>query len=77
MKLQNTWIKRWLFFREAVDRAADEKEWAEDVEDELAELREEAEAHYQRRLEEYRTNLEAWKKQKQLKVSTDFNTTQT
>ena len=55
--------------REPADKAADEKEWQEDIASELAELQEDAEEDYMRRLAEYKAKLEAWQKQKQAKVS--------
>ena len=59
--------------REAADKAADEKAWEEDIQDELDEIRLEAEVDFQQRQAEHKSKLEEWKKQKQLKVRNKSN----
>ncbi len=59
--------------REATNKAADEEELLQELEDELQEMREEYEEDYFKRLQEYKLRLERWKQQKLEKVLAEGN----
>ena len=58
----------YLYFREKSDKKADEREWEVDIEDELREAEDECRVEFEKNMEEYRSALEKWKKQKLAKV---------
>lgn len=49
------------YSRENVDRASDEREYEDEILAEVVELEAESEEDYQRKLAEYKTQLEEWK----------------
>uniref|UniRef100_A0A665VXR8 Coiled-coil and C2 domain containing 2A n=1 Tax=Echeneis naucrates TaxID=173247 RepID=A0A665VXR8_ECHNA len=65
-KFTNTPYKLFLR-REMVDRASDEKEYEEEILAEVVELEAENEEDYQKKLAEYRKQLEEWKAKKKLR----------
>lgn len=54
--------------REETDHAEDEKEWEDDIQEEVLEVLEEVEADYQKRMESYKSQLNLWKMEKLRKV---------
>ena len=51
----------------------DERQWDEDIEDELKEAEEDEKQAHAQRMEEYRKELESWKKQRLAKVRHAYN----
>jgi cell division septum initiation protein DivIVA len=61
-------------YREPSDRARDQQEWDEDIEDEMKDMQEKAEEDYTRLLEDYNVQYALWQEQKKRKViSTPFH----
>ena len=58
-----------IYFREEVDKAVDEREWDEDIVDEIIEIQEDNEDKFFRDMEEYQRQLNLWKEQKLKKVT--------
>lgn len=57
-------------YRENVNRASDEREYEDDILAEVVELEAESEEDYQRKLSEYRKQLEEWKLWRRKQVPT-------